>query len=77
MSMAREQAVTVYWDDHLKGHAFIFRKPNSYKIVVSDGVYDDAKDAETSAWLCCFATTEELDMANFEPNLHSRVRLLS
>tara|TARA_R110000787_G_scaffold196870_1_gene308261 strand:+ start:268 stop:495 length:228 start_codon:yes stop_codon:yes gene_type:complete len=75
--MEREQAVTVYWDDHLNGHAFIFRKPNSHKVIVSDGVYDDVKDAETSAWLCCFATKDELDMANFTPTQHSRTRLLT
>lgn len=75
--MEREQAVTVYWDDHLNGHAFIFRKPNSHKVIVSDGVYDDVKDAETSAWLCCFATKDELDLANFTPTQHSRTRLLT
>ena len=53
--MPREQHVIVYWDEHLKGHAFAYRKPDSNKVIISDGVYDRETDAENSAWLCCFA----------------------
>ena len=65
--MAREQAVYVYWDEHLKGHAFAYRKPHSNKVIVSDGVYEREVDAENSAWLCCFARKEELDEVGFVP----------
>jgi len=70
--MAREQAVYVYWDEHLKGHAFAYRKPHSNKVIVSDGVYDREVDAENSAWLCCFARKEELDEVGFVPNNHCK-----
>ena len=48
--MAREEHITVYYDDQLKGHAFYYRKPNSFKAVISDGVYDKVKDCEDSAY---------------------------
>ncbi len=32
----KEKAVTVYFDDHLKGHAFFYKKPNDIKAVVSE-----------------------------------------
>ena len=47
----KEKAVTVYFVDHLKGHAFFDKKPNDIKAVVSDGVYDRLDDCESSAYL--------------------------
>ena len=61
MARETEKAVTVYFDDHLKGHAFFYKKPYSNKAVVSAGVYDKLDDCESSAYLCVFADTSEID----------------
>ena len=70
--MTREQHITVYYDDRLKGHAFYYRQPNSDQAVVSDGVYDRQKDCEDSAWFCLFAKPEELEMVNFKRSEHCK-----
>ena len=56
--MSREQHVTVYFDDHSKGHVFYYRDPRSktYKAVVSAEAYDTETACEDSAWFCLFAT---------------------
>jgi len=70
--MAREQHVYVYYDEYLKGHAFVYRKPFTNKVIVSDGVYDKVSDAENSAWLCCFADKSELEDAGFVRENHCK-----
>ena len=70
--MAREKHVYVYWDEHLKGHAFVYRKPNSNSVIASDGVYDRMADAENSAWLCCFGDKTELEDAGFVRENHCK-----
>jgi hypothetical protein len=70
--MAREKHVYVYWDDHLKGHGFVYYKPNSNSVICSDGVYDRVSDAENSAWLCCFGDPDELDDAGFVKEKHCK-----
>tara|TARA_S200002703_G_scaffold35109_1_gene30309 strand:+ start:1707 stop:1934 length:228 start_codon:yes stop_codon:yes gene_type:complete len=68
--MTREPHITVYYDEHLKGHAFFYKKPNSRKAIISDGVYDKAKDCEDSAFFCLFAKDEELEGTGFRPKDH-------
>ena len=55
--MSREQHVTVYFDDHSKGHVFYYRDPKSktYKAVVSADAYETETACEDSAWFCLFA----------------------
>ncbi len=74
--MAREEHVYVYWDEHLKGHAFVYKKPNTNKLVISDGVYDKKQDCEDSAWFCCFAKTDQLDEINFKRSDHCKTVFL-
>ena len=68
----KEKAVTVYFDDHLKGHAFFYKKPNDIKAVVSDGVYDRLDDCESSAYLCLFADTSEIDIQLWDKHQHCK-----
>lgn len=70
--MLEKHEVYVYWDEHLKGHAFVYRKPSTKQVIVSDGVYDREEDAENSAWLCCFADREQLDEVGFVKNNHCK-----
>lgn len=70
--MTREPHITVYYDDRLKGHAFYYRKPNTNKAIVSDGVYDKARDCEDSAWFCLFAKPEELEGTGFRLKDHCK-----
>ena len=70
--MAREEHITVYYDDQLKGHAFYYRKPNSFKAVISDGVYDKVKDCEDSAYFCLFAKPEDLEGTGFKRSDHCK-----
>jgi len=72
--MGREQQkVVVYWDDHLKGHAFLYHKPRSNTMIISDGVYDHEIDAENSAWFCCFATNDERETIGFVKENHCKM----
>jgi hypothetical protein len=73
--MSREQHVTVYFDDHSKGHVFYYRDPKSktYKAVVSAEAYDTETACEDSAWFCLFATKEEMERADFNKYEHCKV----
>ena len=70
--MTREPHITVYYDDRLKGHAFYYRKPNTNKAIISDGVYDRQKDCEDSAWFCLFAKPEDLAGTGFNRRDHCK-----
>ena len=70
--MPVENAVYVYWDEHLKGHAFLYHKPKSNRLIISDGVYDKEIDAENSAWFCCFATKDERETIGFVKANHCK-----
>ena len=73
--MSREQHVTVYFDDHSKGHVFYYRDPKikTYKAVVSAEAYDTETAWEDSAWVCLFATKEEMERADFNKYEHCKV----
>ena len=51
---------------------FYYRKPNSHKAIISDGVYDRQKDCEDSAWFCLFAKPEELEGTGFNRRDHCK-----
>ena len=67
---SKEDAVTVYYDDRLKGHAFFYQNPKSHKCKVSAGVYDRLDDCETSAYLCLFAETGEVNGVTWQKDMH-------
>ena len=67
---SKEDAVTVYYDDRLKGHAFFYQHPKTHKCTVSAGVYDRLDDCETSAYLCLFAETDEVNGVTWQKDMH-------
>jgi hypothetical protein len=65
-----EIQVTVYYDDHNKGHAFFYRAPNSKHIIASHRVYKRLKDCEDTAYKCILQREDERDNMDFDQSKH-------
>jgi hypothetical protein len=70
--MPRKKDVFIYWDNHLKGHAFCYTDKITNTCIVSDGVYDTTRDCEDSAYLCCFGDQDTLLELGFRKKDHCK-----
>lgn len=70
--MRRRKDVFIYWDNHLKGHAFVYHDKKTNTCVISDGVYDNTRDCEDSAYLCVWGDSDELAHLGFRKKDHCK-----